>query len=185
LEEAKANYAYHVHPFPIPPEEKAKLPLGVLPVLEVTTGRNKKEIYQTLPILRYLAKVFGYFGNDDEFLAADILTATVDEVFEAWSGVVFEGKSKEEYAVTFKKFTTNIEEHLTSTYVAGETVTFGDFALFDIVVKNIDLLGPGAYAEYPRIKEFYENFKARPNIVAYLASDRATPNIPPAESDDK
>lgn len=182
LEDAKAVYTYHEHSFPIPPEEKAKFPLGMLPVLEVTSGGKKNELYQTLPILRFLAKVHGYAGKDEyEFVAADIAAQTADELFEAWAGVVFGGKSKGEYTIVFKKYTTNLEKHLTSTYVAGETVTLGDFALFDIMMKNIDLLGCGAYAEYPRIQKFYENFKARPNIAAFLGSDRMRIDIPLAK----
>jgi len=187
LEDAKVDYKYHVTPFPIPAEEKEKLPLGQLPVLEETVEGNKVVLFQTLPILSHLGRVHGYAGKGEfEYTTADILTAVADEWFTAWAGVVFGGKNtpegKAEYAPTFKKFASRFEKKLseskTGFVVGSATPTFADFGLYDVVDKNIDLLGAEAFKEYPHIHKFYEVIKSRPHIAAFLASDRKLKNIP-------
>lgn len=59
-------------------------------------------------------------------------------------------------------------------YVGGEEPNVGDYHLADIVMTCQEAL-PGVIEKYPLLTQFVERFKARPNIAAYLKSDKCPP----------
>ena len=60
-------------------------------------------------------------------------------------------------------------------YFAGETVTAGDFHVFEMVDQHEMMAAraslPSPLAKYPNLKAFYARFKALPQLEAYFASD--------------
>lgn len=46
---------------------------------------------------------------------------------------------------------------------------------------SADEMVPGIVAKYPALRAFLDRFQARPNIAAYMSSDRYLPAKPPIE----
>ncbi|KAK9762176.1 Glutathione S-transferase Mu 3 [Basidiobolus ranarum] len=140
------------------------------------------KLRQSKAILRYMARKHDGEGkNEREALQADIVVETTNDWRQKFTSLCytpgFESR-KEDYirdTIPFylKAFEYFLEENGNTGYFAGDDFTYADVCVFDMVDNNI-LLDANCLSKekYPKLHQFYHNFKERPRIAAYLKSDR-------------
>lgn len=71
---------------------------------------------------------------------------------------------------------THLKTHDFSTsgpYITGKNITYADMVLYQILHdENLTLKGRKGLKDYPRLVELVDAVEARPNIKAFLQSDR-------------
>ena len=96
----------------------------------------------------------------------------------------FSPNKKETYpqhqATGLKRSLRAVETHLTThqlaksgNYITGNEVTYADLVLYQILHdENLTQNGRAGLKEYPRLTQLVDAVEARPNIKAFLASER-------------
>ncbi|KAK9760830.1 Glutathione S-transferase Mu 3 [Basidiobolus ranarum] len=137
---------------------------------------------QSKAILRYMARKHDGEGrNDLEILQADVVAETTCDWRRKFGFLSYnpdfenlkDAYIKETIPFYLKAFEFFLEENGDTGYFAGRDLTYADICVFDMVDNNL-LLDAGSLSEsqYPKLYKFYHDFKARPRIAAYLASER-------------
>jgi len=167
-------------------------PTRSLPAVEL----DGKLLTQSIPILRFWCTKLGrydgktpeerYFVDLISDITADWRTSFVDSLFTRSAKGTGFNENKEAYKhhkdFFIPKFVNGIESHLskspfaqTGPFVLGSEITYADFQIWQIYHDEKALGSPieEIFAKStPRLKQLVEAVQARPNVKAFLASDR-------------
>ncbi|KAL8838196.1 MAG: hypothetical protein Q9170_002239 [Blastenia crenularia] len=187
LEDAQIAYDDTRYTFDEYPEWKetglAKLnPVKTIPVVKL----NGKILTQSYAILRYWAKLLkSYDGKTvEEQYWVDVLCDIVSDWRTLFLQAAFSPNPGETYPKHKeghrKRFLDGVEAHLTSNdfskrgpFVLGQTITYADIVLYQIAHdEDLTQEGRKGLQQYPRLKHLVNAMEERPNIKAFLASDR-------------
>jgi len=167
------------------PQWKAKMPTGVMPVLEV----DGKQLCQSTAIARYLAREGGLIPkNSWDMARADML---VEGIFDVWGHLkaVYLPKldgdmktSNEKWAqmvdtivkpflVTYTRF---FNEN-GGQYFVGDSLTWADIAVAEFVSVLEDCFCQSILENFPQLKAFKEKIFSLPKLKEYVAQRPATP----------
>ncbi|KAL8846247.1 MAG: hypothetical protein Q9221_008660 [Calogaya cf. arnoldii] len=157
-------------------------PLKTVPVVKL----NEKSLTQSYAILRYFAKLLGsYDGKTPE---EQYWVDAVCDIVSDWRTLYLQAFLNPNQRETYpkhqegdrKRFLEGLQAHLTSNefskagpFVLGQTFTYADIVLYQIA-HDEDLTQEGAKGlqEHHRLKQLVNAVEERPNIKAFLASDR-------------
>jgi len=131
---------------------------------------------------RYLGRKAGLLGKTEKEQALCDLSAEVvkdfrDELVQIFYGFgipsdQYEAKKKEyvtnKLPVSLKNFSQFLKD---KTWLAGETLTFPDFHLYELL-DQVQILFPGNLEKYPNLVEYNKRFQSLPKISEYLQSSR-------------
>lgn len=166
-------------------------PTRSLPAVEV----DGQLLTQSIPILRLWSAKLGkydgktleerYFVDLISDITADWRTNFVDSLFTTTPEGVVSNSNKEAFethkSFFISKFVNGIESHLSKypfsqngPFVLGSEVTYADFQIWQIYHDEKAFGTPidEIFAKTPRLKQLLEAVEARPNVSAYLASNR-------------
>lgn len=156
---------------------KAKCPLGQLPVLEVDGVLS----CQSAAIQRYAAKLGGLYPADAAAaLHADMISETLAELFTTYVGIRFHEKDATTQATRFAKFETEtvpkvfgvLESLVKGAFFGGESVSYADVHLFDVVYNAVNASLPQfAMTAYPKLQAIVAAVQANAHVAAYLAKE--------------
>ncbi|CAJ0581374.1 unnamed protein product, partial [Mesorhabditis spiculigera] len=159
------------------PQHKADMPFGQLPVLEV----DGELLPQSMAILRFVGRRFGYAGK------TDVEQAQVDAIADQFQDYFNEFKAYFVVAVGFapgdkeqlfnsvmiparNKMFQMLSQILRSNgtgFLVGDSVTYADL-LLSIHVAGMDGLTPGFANDYPRLLEHRQRVESIPALKHYL-----------------
>ncbi|KAG8526308.1 uncharacterized protein KY384_000301 [Bacidia gigantensis] len=186
LEDAQIAYDDTRYSFPEYPEWKetglAKLnPVKTIPVVKL----NGKILTQSYAILRHFARVLGKYGgqSEDEEYWIDAITDVVSDWRTLFLAAFLNPNQQETYPKhqegDRKRFLEGIQSHLAThdsksgSFILGQNFTYADIVLYQILHdENLTQEGGKGLQEYPRLKALVNATEERPNIKAFLASDR-------------
>lgn len=149
-------------------------------------------IGQTAAILHFLGPRLGLVDNDEERRAlalqmqltvADIVAEIHDNHHPVATGLYYEDQREEAKRRTTEflkermpKYLNHFEAQLATPYLFGENPSYVDLSLFQLM-SGFDYAYPRAFRRLsvPKLRELHERVAQRPNIAAYLASDRRIP----------
>ncbi|XP_067685411.1 uncharacterized protein [Haliotis asinina] len=155
------------------PSLKSKTPLGQLPVLEI----DGTAYPQSNAIFRYLAKIFGFYGNSDlEALEMDQVLGVIQDVYMAYMQTVFEKdeavkaeKMKDLKEVKVPLYFGMLEKLLkkngSTGYFVGKKLSLADVSVFDVADKMSSVV---KLEDFPLVKKCSDIVLANPRIKAYL-----------------
>jgi glutathione S-transferase len=164
-------------------EEKSKLlankiPDPTMPYLTI----DGKYYGKTVPLLRLIShKLNKYQGsNEEEAFLADAYCDIIMDWAGKWAVAMFEN-GKEDAIKTYKETTcadaiNTFEAILSDTegpYLLGKEVSYADFALYHLLEDDGSVIEASAH---PHLAAFVQAIENRPNIKAYLATDRNLKN---------
>lgn len=161
---------------------KISMPFARVPVYK----EGGLEIPESHAIMRHLARVHGCYGKDEiEATHCDVLADAMRDVMDALVNLIwdkdFEDKREAFINKRLERSLARIEHYLTTLtreedYWVGGAMSFVDYIgwhLLDIVRA----LSPESLAAQPVLAALHVRFARRPNIAAYLASDRRYPTM--------
>ena len=149
-----------------------KVLFGQVPLLEID-GLN---LVQTGAIVRYLARKYNLYGNNDkEATIIDMYyEGTRDFYTNAFLGLVFMDEAtllKKAKDVLMPKYLPVYEKILESSsgkYLTGDNMTFADFGLLEVLLLLEEFFGMESFDMYPKLKEYYKKLKALDRIATFL-----------------
>jgi glutathione S-transferase len=150
------------------------LPFGQVPVLQID-GMN---LAQTGTIVRYLSKKFGYYPQDikEATRAEMILDGTFDLIQKYFQTIFAKTLSPDEFhkqAITWLGyFDKLLKQHKDGKEWYTSTFSFADLAVFHVTDVCVHYIGAEILSHVPALKSHYERVGARPNIAAFVKSDR-------------
>lgn len=178
------NTLYSFEEYPKYKEERiAKLnPTTNIPVVEL----NGRILTQSYAMLRHFARLLnGYDGQtEDEKYFVDVITDIVIDWRTQFVTAFLSENAKEDYPKhkggERKRYLKAVEQHLrthsaaqSGPFIVGNTFTYGDIVLYQILHdESLVQDGRKDLQEYPRLVTFVDGTEARPNIKAFLTSDR-------------
>ncbi|KAI0153718.1 glutathione S-transferase [Pestalotiopsis sp. NC0098] len=178
------NTVYSMEEYPQFKEDLIKKlnPTGNIPVVEL----NGQVLVQSYAILRHFARLLGVY--DGKTLEDKYFVDVITDIVTDWRTLfvnAFLSENKEEDFPKHQQGDRNhylaaIERHLnenasakTGPYIIGKEFTYGDVLLYQILHdESLVQDGRKDLQAYPRIVQFVEATEARPNIKAFLKSDR-------------
>ncbi|HZO16712.1 MAG TPA: glutathione S-transferase [Polyangiaceae bacterium] len=149
-------------------------------------------IAQTAAILHFLGPRLGLVDNDEERRAlalqmqltiADIVAETHDNHHPIASGLYYEDQREEAKRRTtsflkerMPKYLHYFEAQIAGPFLFGENSSYADLSLFQLL-SGLDYAYPRAFRRLsiPKLGELRDRVAKRPNIDAYLASERRIP----------
>jgi len=163
------------------PEMRKKVPLGVLPILEV----DGKMLLQSRAIASYLAREFGFYGaNSWEAGLVDALNGVIEDLWTPLIDLMFskDDKAKKEeqtkayYEEKVPKFLSYLEDTLSKNnegdgFFVGNKIsladlnfhtTFETIEAFPFPNKGLD--------KYPKLAALRERISAHEKLAPYLAA---------------
>ncbi|KAL9130031.1 MAG: hypothetical protein Q9217_001676 [Psora testacea] len=157
-------------------------PTTTVPVIEL----NGQILTQSYAILRHFARQLGkYDGTTEEakYWADAICDIAVD-----WRSLfiqaLFSDNAEETYPkhqqTDRKHYLQALETHLkthhlsrSGPYIAGKEITYTDLVLYQLCHdENLTHDERAGLKDYPRLKQHVDSVEARPNVKAFLQSDR-------------
>ncbi|KAL8726351.1 MAG: hypothetical protein Q9166_006758 [cf. Caloplaca sp. 2 TL-2023] len=153
-----------------------KNPTATIPVVEL----NGKILTQSYAILRRLARQLGKYDGEteEEKYWADVIWRTlfISAFFSPNKGEAYPKHQQTDRNHFLKALETHLNSHelsLQGPYVIGNTFTYADMVLYQIL-HDEDLTQDGrkGLQEYPRLKQLVDAVEGRPNVKAFLESDR-------------
>jgi len=156
------------------------LPFGQLPLLI----HGDISLVQSGSILRYLGQTFNLAGvSKKEHILVDQLLGAAEDLRTLLFGLIYKSKQEEKAKETHLKQAhehfENIERILKRTksdYLASKQFTVADAAWFDLLDGHVRIYSDFLQS-HPLLKAWYDRVTSRPNIAAYLISDRRPTKI--------
>ncbi|MGD8595048.1 MAG: glutathione S-transferase family protein [Gammaproteobacteria bacterium] len=182
LEEVGVSYIDHYVSFREWQDLKPKMPFKVLPSYK----DGDLLIVESRAIYRYLARKYDLYGrNDIEAVQCDILDEAIRDAQQALGGLFWD-KEFQTKADSFKKnelvsTLNNLEDYLARTassdsHCVGESITFVDFILWNYL-DWVRAFSNETLVRFPILCRNKQAIETRPNIQAYLKSDRRPPTL--------
>ncbi|RCN48923.1 glutathione S-transferase protein [Ancylostoma caninum] len=165
------------------PKHKAQMPFGQMPVLEV----DGKQLAQSLAIVRFIARKFGFAGKClfEEALVDSIADQHKDFINEirpflrvsmGFEQGDLEKLAKEIYLPAREKFfgfMTKFLKESKSGYLVGDSLTFADLYLAETsseLAKKI----PATYDGFPEVKAHAEKVRSNPALKKWIETRPVT-----------
>jgi len=158
---------------------KAKMPMGVLPVLELEDGR---QLSQSLAIGRYLAKKYGLLSDDDwENAWGDQLVGAIEDLYPRYYGPYAKAiitNDEEKQKTIWEDMKTNglvplfgkLESFLgDKVWFCGKKIHWADLVIAEFV-DRIETLFEKGFVEknYPRLFAHRQRVNELPQIKKYI-----------------
>ena len=159
------------------------LPFPNLPYLIDTGAAGEIRATQSNSVMRYLARCFDLYGNDEtDRVTIDVIQ---DEAYDFRNEIVRTAYTPErEYRDALVQFTsTTVPRYLdgfeayldkrdTSSHFVGERISLVDFILYELIWQTAVMV-PGSTStnNRPRLFAFIESFERIPQIAAYMKRD--------------
>ncbi|KAF1324649.1 Hematopoietic prostaglandin d synthase, partial [Globisporangium splendens] len=156
---------------------KPSLPLGQLPILHV----NDKTYSQSIAIARYAAKLSGLYPQDPvRALRADMISDTLSDFRVVYTAILRTQNESAKPEMTTKMLEESVpktfgalESFVEGAFFLGDSVSYADVQLYDIVTNGLRPNFPGfSSSVYPKLERVIANVEAIPNIAAYLATQK-------------
>jgi len=157
--------------------ERGTLAFGQLPLLQTPEGDN---FVQSKAIIRHLARKYKLNLEDlgeSVLTGVDMAAEGVEDIRSKYGRMVnsptysqadLDEYRKEWYPTRLKAF----EKAMRGDYLLGDRISYADLTLWDIVDSHTEWLGAEPLAAAPKLQAWFSRVAARPNIAAYLASER-------------
>ena len=174
---------------PFPPTTEAKERWRAAGGLNLTTNvpmlvHEGVAYTQSSAVLRFAGRLGNLYPVDDPAAAyaVDNMIAAVDDYRSAAYEVVFAmlaggppPEKLEQHKAAMDKHFANFERLLgDNDFFCGDAITVADLTAFDIFNNFSFNLMPSQKAKFPKLVAFMERILARPNISAYMASEKFT-----------
>lgn len=154
--------------------QSGQIPFGQLPVLK----DGEHYIAQGGAIIRHLARKHHLYGNSlKEEALADMIFESAKDLRREYFTYIFKDdwkEKKESFIEHVKKNLEYFENYLKrvgTEYTCSNVVCFADYNLFE-VLDLLHRLKTSVFDHFSNLNSFYERMKSRPNLAAFLASDR-------------
>lgn len=149
-----------------------------LPLLEI----DGLKLVQSGAIIRYLARKFNLYGNDDrEAVICDMVVGGLNDFLSKFLGYPFandkEVHIRDNLLPFVSRYLKPLEEMITNnkgSYLLGNHVAFPDF-LFLELLEYINEILPTTLEEYPCLKQYYQAMRKRPNMKKFYESGQHYP----------
>ncbi|KAK9418904.1 putative Glutathione S-transferase [Seiridium unicorne] len=174
------NTVYSMEEYPQAKEQRiSKMnPVTTIPVVEL----NGRILTQSYAILRHFTRLLNAYDgkSTDEKYFVDVMTDIVTDWRTLFVTALESNNSPKHQQTDRNRFLKAVEQHLIANpaaqsgpFIIGNTFTFGDVLLYQIL-HDEDLVQDGhkGLLQYPRLAQFVDATEARPNIKAFLQSDR-------------
>jgi len=179
---AEAGIAWEDDNSTYPPTPEAKARWTEAGGLNLTTNvpmlvHNGVAHTQSTAVLCYVARLGGlYPAGAEEAYAVDNMIAAVDDFRTVSYGIIFGAND----AASVGAFGEKLDVHFANferllgkkDWFCGDSITVADLTAFDLFNNFGFNLLPSKAAKFPALVAFMERVKARPNIAAYMASDK-------------
>jgi len=152
------------------------LTFGQVPML--TDGELK--LCQGPVIMSYLARKHGLAPADlGQSCKADALTAGAEDMRIAYFKLFGEGGAERQAAFVDDRWknrwlagVNGVLEANGTGFLVGDSLTHADIAMWDILDSITTWVAGADFTGFEQVQTFFDAIKARPNIAAYLGSDR-------------
>ncbi|XP_062509223.1 glutathione S-transferase-like [Corticium candelabrum] len=207
LEEAEIPYTetgFTKDTWPAAKQEGLKsglYPFGLVPAI-VTEGGDR--IPDSQAILRFIARASNMDCECEDSTMCDVFARSTEDFRKQRSTLVYDPdftpEKRLEYLTTgkakqwmgyFEKLAPSADNKPNDNshaYFVGDHITWIDILIFDLLDDHVALSQMDGLekvnilADFPRLRAFHSGFSRRPNIAAYLHSDRRLPyTIPYSE----
>jgi glutathione S-transferase len=154
-----------------------KLPFDQMPLLEI----NGMNLSQSSGMIRYLARIGGFYGdNDKEALYCDMFAGAITDFAEASMQAAFQPSN--EIAVKmleerFNKFAPKFELRIKengSEFCVGKKISFADIILTEALSSYVEWI-PDLLKNTPLLLSIYEKVINQTGIKLYLSSELRYP----------
>ncbi|XP_065175018.1 glutathione S-transferase P-like [Sycon ciliatum] len=174
---------------------------GQVPAIETTSGLR---LAQSTAILRHLSRASGYDCDCDDYSWCDVLALGVEDQTTKMGRVVWaadlDAEKRRTYLKEARTWIAYYEQHAPAGepaanrgyFTSGGRITWVDFAIFnfldahkafaEVAMEGDKSPADNFMAEFPRLSAFYQRFSQRPQVAAYLASERRHPYSLPKKS---
>jgi len=154
-----------------------KLPFDQMPLLEI----NGLNLSQSGAMIRYLARLGGFYGeNDTEAVWCDMIAGASADFVETAMQAAFqptEKVAKSNMHARFAKFGPKFEAKLAesgASFCVGKKLTFADVILAEALSEYLDWC-PDILAGTPRLLALHDRVVTEPGIADYLKSKQRYP----------
>ncbi|CAI5704411.1 hypothetical protein KXD40_001379 [Peronospora effusa] len=153
---------------------KPTLPLGQVPVLEV----GGTTYSQSMAIARYAAKLSGLYPQDPlECLRVDMVSESLIDIKTLISDITYRTLDETAKAEKIEKLlkesvpkTFNLlEGFVQDFFFLGETMTYADLQLFDVVKNGLSNYAAFSLEMFPKLTALVAKVETNANVAAYLA----------------
>ncbi|XP_056385521.1 glutathione S-transferase P 1-like [Hyla sarda] len=156
-------------------DQKNKAVFGQLPKFQ----HGDFALYQSNSILRYLGRVHGISGsNNQESALIDMVNDGVEDVRLKYSRFVFTEfeTGKEKYLKDLPNQLSPFEKILSNNsngtkFVVGDKISYADYNLLDLLQVHLDL-DPKVLAAFPLLSAYTGRLASRPKLSQYLKSEQ-------------
>ncbi|KAJ3037309.1 hypothetical protein HDV00_001804 [Rhizophlyctis rosea] len=170
-------------------------PFGHIPILEEYTSPTATEppfrVAETHAVERYLARKFGFVGNDEK--EAAVIDSVAESIFELHTAFYMytRGASAAEKPTLREKFNTTmlptfykfhsriLEKNGNSGHYVGSKLSYADIYLFAMLESYTFVEGSDALEAYPVFKKVMETVMRCDGIRKYVESDGRVGIYPP------
>lgn len=134
------------------------------------------KVTQSNAILRHIARQHNMCGTTVlERARVDMMADQVMDFRNGWVRLCYNpdfDNKKGEYLASLTKTLESFSNFLgTNTWTAGETLTFPDFHLYELLVQH-QMLVPDCLAKLSNLANFVQRFQELPQIAAYMSSSQ-------------
>ncbi|XP_044155792.1 glutathione S-transferase P 1-like [Bufo gargarizans] len=136
-------------------------------------------LYQSNSILRYLGRIFGISGsNNQESALIDMVNDGVEDLRLKYGRLIFfeYETGKEKYIKDLPNQLSAFERILSNNsngtkFVVGDKISYTDYNLLDILHCHLDL-DPKCLTSFPLLSAYVERIASRPKLSEYLKSEK-------------
>jgi len=151
------------------------IPFGQVPQL----NNGSLTLVQSQAIARYLARKFNLYGaSSSEHALVDMWLDAAEELRARLSKIIWGGasdeKSKSEHVKWAEGWLKSVEAGLARNgkgYIVGNELTIADLALFETIDTQSTVF-PSLLDNFAAVRDYLKRVTSRPNIAAYLVSDK-------------
>lgn len=163
-------------------KRKPEMPFGRVPVYR----EGGLEVPESHAIMRHLARKHGLYGGDEiEATHCDVLADALRDALDAFVNLIWDKDFENKRAAFIKKRLMHslgrLEQYLAgidraTEYWVGSAISFVDYIGW-VYLDVVRPLAPDALRALPHLAALYKAFGERPNIHAYLESERRYPTM--------
>lgn len=140
---------------------------------------DNTDLVQSGAIVRYLARKYNLYGEGNkQQTQVDVVFGGFEDLRTKYNGLVYDkdfaAKRADFESKVLPVWLPHFERLLTKAggqFFAANKLTIADLEAFDVLLP-IWQLSPSAFTAYPALTAFVKAIAARPNLNAYLKSDR-------------
>ncbi|XP_038049580.1 glutathione S-transferase P-like [Patiria miniata] len=170
--------------------ESGLFTFGQAPAISTPSGLH---MVQSQAIAHYIGRATGMECDCEQLSHCEVVALGTEDFRSKLSKIIYDPdfsvQMRDEYIKTtapmwlehFERIAPSIQAEDVA-YFGGSHITWVDFLVLDVLDANVEFaqvdMGRPLVAildKYPKLQSFYNQFRVRPKIVAYLNSDRRMP----------